>query len=62
MVQAMLCGEEGLFILSPAPAGRLSTQRPQRELFFWSDSLIPLKSGTGIPDQNNHQSLTGPMV
>ncbi len=29
---------------------------------FCSDSLIPLKGGTGIPNQNNHQSLTGHMI
>jgi hypothetical protein len=73
MVQAMLCGKEGLFFLSPAPVGRLSTQPPARRAyapegdlrenyFFWSDSLIPLQSGTGIPNQTNHQPLTGPMV
>ncbi len=74
MVQAMLCGKEGLFFLSPAPVGRLrhppsllwsygETGRELREnYYFWSDSLIPLKSGTGIPNQTNHQSLTGPMV
>jgi hypothetical protein len=61
------------FYLSPAPVGRLSTQPPARRayapegdlrenVYIWSDSLIPLKGGTGRTNQTNHQSLTGPMV
>ena len=33
MVQAMLCGKEGLFFLSPAPVGRSSTQPPARRAY-----------------------------
>jgi len=34
MVQAMLCFKDGLFFLSPAPVGPLSTQGTQREFLF----------------------------
>ncbi len=58
----MQCGKKGLLFLSPAPV----VARARRELgennCFWSDSLIPLKSETGIPNQTNHQSLTGHLV
>ncbi len=69
--------ERGFVFLSPAPVGRFpstmlgivrehtasGTEAEHRENnYVWSDSLIPLKSGTGIPNQTNHQSLTGPMV
>ena len=33
MVQAMLCGKDGLFFLSPAPVGRLGTQPPARRAY-----------------------------